>query len=50
MYRVVVKDENYNKLVFRFGSMEEVSVFAETVMKCSVSETSITMEKTKEES
>ena len=49
MYRVKIKDDKFNELMFKFASMEEVSVFVETALKCSESDVDVTIEKTKEE-
>ena len=48
MYRVVVKDKTYNNMCFRFLSMEEVSVFAETALRSAESEVEVTVELVKE--
>ena len=49
MYRVVIKDKNYNSMAFKFASMEEVSVFVETVLRCSEHEIEVSIENWKEE-
>lgn len=49
MYRVVIRDEKYNSMNFKFASMEEVSVFVETVLKCSEADVEVNIEKAKEE-
>jgi hypothetical protein len=32
MYRLIIEDEKYNRFFFIFDSMEELSVFANTVL------------------
>lgn len=49
MYRVTIKGIGYNSLSFKFASMEEVSIFAETVLKASEREVEVKIELVKEE-
>jgi len=43
MFLVNLKDEKFNNMDFKFGSMEEVSVFTETALKASVSPVDVTI-------
>ena len=47
MYILRIEDENYNRFAFEFNSMEELSVFAGTVLATSTN-TSIKIVITKE--
>lgn len=47
MYRVTIKDGNYNALNFEFESMEEVTVFAETVLHASTGEIEVDIKEAK---
>ena len=38
MYRLQVKDRDYNKFNFIFNSMEEIGVFASTVLATSIND------------
>lgn len=49
MFRVVIKDNKYNQMKFKFASMEEITIFVETVMRNSESEITVSIEKWKEE-
>lgn len=44
MYRVTIKGIGYNSLSFKFSSMEEVSIFAETVLRTSEREVEVKIE------
>lgn len=44
MYRVTIKGIGYNSLSFKFSSMEEVSIFAETVLRTSEKEIEVKIE------
>ena len=44
MYRVTIKGSGYNSLSFKFYSMEEVSIFAETVLKTAEKEVEVKIE------
>lgn len=48
MYRVTIKGIGYNSLSFKFYSMEEVSIFAETVLITSEKEIEVKIELVKE--
>ena len=43
MYLVILKDEAYNKMMFRFSTMEEVSVFVNTALKTSMNPMEVTI-------
>ena len=49
MYRVIVNDGHYHALSFAFDTMEEVSIFTETVLKKSEAGASVTIEIIREE-
>lgn len=44
MYRVTIKGIEYNSLSFKFSSMEEVSIFTETVLRNSENEIEVKIE------
>jgi hypothetical protein len=48
MYRVTIKGIGYNSLSFKFSSMEEVSIFTETVLRTSEKEIEVKIELVKE--
>lgn len=43
MFLVNLRDEKFNELDFEFGSMEEASIFVETVLKNSVNTIDVTI-------
>lgn len=48
MYRVTIKGIGYNSISFKFSSMEEVSIFTETVLRTSEKEIEVKIELFKE--
>ena len=49
MFRVDIKDDKFNHISFKFASMEEVSIFAETALRSAEEELEVTIERIKEE-